>query len=287
MPEIIDGIVFHRVIDKTRLRATLRPLGDHIEASLAPVVVLKELDAPEPVLQYWRERLANPTSDELRKRAARAREQSALRRRTMIRRRVKTAGHDLMLTGTFKANMADLGEAWRLWKEFVRRVRRVWPGFSYCVAWEQQKRGAWHWHASTHNLPRELRAANGVRVKSFNVLRAIWRGVVGDLGGTVHVAKRQRSRRATQQHIAGYLAKYIGKAESAGDGSNRWASSVIAIDAPLRQVISRDELVETLAVLVELCGSDGRELSAAWVSYGDTVFLAAGPPHFTRSRENP
>lgn len=123
-------------------------------------------------------------------------ERSARRAKTQCRRLVKVMGLDALLTLTYQANMQDLAQCKVHLKEFVRRMRRLIPGFSYVAAFERQKRGAWHIHIAIHALPMRLDWA-GVKVKSYGVARAVWRSVVGDLGGTINQSKRKRSSRAT------------------------------------------------------------------------------------------
>ena len=280
MIRIVDGIVYECTRDAESLELVVRQLGEHREAVVQRPMVMRELDAPETVLQWWREREAKGKSAaELAESKEAARQRVARRRKTEGRRRVKAMGHNTLLTGTYRALQGDLSQAWRHWKEFVRRVRRVLPGFSYVVAWERQKRGAWHWHASTHNIPRTLPASNGVKVKSFNVLRAIWRSVVGDLGGNVDVAKRQRSARVTQARIASYLSKYMLKSSlTVADGENVWASSAITLPPPERVRFHAADLLDCIALAHCCVGGEGLTLASAWVApWGDTVYLAAEP----------
>jgi hypothetical protein len=273
MLRIIDGIVYQVRKSESRVRVTARQLGEHREVSVSAPIEMVELDAPEPILQYWRERLARPrTNAEQRDADERNRERVRRRRVTEIRRRVKVHGSDLLLTVTYKANVQDLGVAWKHWKEFVRRVRRVLPGFSYVVAWEQQKRGAWHAHAAVRRISQYL-MVGGVRVKSFNVLRAVWRSVVGDLGGNTDLAKGKRSR----AKIASYMAKYLGKSmASAGDGVNLWASSATKIDAPCTLEFNRECLQEACMFACDWVHESGYEFSSGWVApWGDTMYFAS------------
>eukprot|EP01038_Epipyxis_sp_PR26KG_P019506 gene19506-27637_t len=63
------------------------------------------------------------------------------------------------------------------------------------------------------------------KVKSFEVIRAIWRSVVKDLGGNIDVARRKASSKRSPAQIAAYIAKYIVKAFREGEAfSNRYTA---------------------------------------------------------------
>ena len=116
----------------------------------------------------------------------------------------------------------------------ARRMRRLLPGFVYVAAFERQKRGAWHVHMAIHRLPTALPYA-GVKVKSFNVVRAVWRAVVGDLGGNIDQQRRKRWSQQSSGKLAAYLSKYMLKAFAEGeDWSNRYSGSQgIELPAPV------------------------------------------------------
>ena len=106
------------------------------------------------------------------------RKRAARRAKTRVRRLCKVQGLDTLLTLTYRGLVDDLAVCKRHFKEFIRRLRRALGAFSYVAAFERQKRGAWHVHIACHRLPRTMAARNGVKVKSFNVIRAIWRSVI-------------------------------------------------------------------------------------------------------------
>jgi len=250
--------------------------------SVSAPLEMTELDAPEPILQYFREKLAKPKSAaELREAEDANRERVRRRRVVDIRRRVKVQGADLLLTLTYRANQCDLAVGWRHWKEFVRRVRRVLPSFSYVVVWEQQKRGAWHAHAACRRIAAAL-TVGGQRVKSFNVLRAIWRSVVGDLGGNVDLAKGKHRSRA---RIAAYISKYLGKSmDGQGDGVNLWASSQTPMPEPLRIMFARDQLAELATFAAEWACEGNYRMVSGWIApWGDTMYFAGESPGVDRS----
>jgi hypothetical protein len=133
---------------------------------------------------------------------------------------------DTLLTLTYAENMTDWATLKRHMKEFNRRMARIIPGWFYVAAFERQKRGAWHAHMAVHRLPSELCLRAGVRLKSFNVIRAVWRSVAGEYGGNIDVQARKRNSRRAPSKIAAYLSKYMTKAFADGDPwSNRFSSS--------------------------------------------------------------
>lgn len=153
------------------------------------------------------------TQEDLDERDRRNRNRSVRRAQTEVRRLVKVKSLTAMLTLTYPENMVDLGQAKRHWKEFARRLRRVFPGFEYVGVWERQKRGALHAHVAVREVDRVL-WYRGQLVKSFVVLRKIWQSVIG---ASVEPRVRfdgQRGPRGKQRDtgkLAGYLSKYIGK----------------------------------------------------------------------------
>ncbi|MCW5649192.1 MAG: hypothetical protein KIS62_05575 [Ramlibacter sp.] len=153
-------------------------------------------------------------------------ERAAMRAKQRVRLLCKVAGVDTLLTLTYAANMCDWALLKRHMKEFNRRMAKLIPGWYYIAAFEKQKRGAWHVHMAVHRLPRELTAKGGVKVKSFNVIRAVWRTVTGELGGNIDVQARKRNSQRAPSRIAAYLSKYMTKAFAEGDPwSNRFTSS--------------------------------------------------------------
>jgi hypothetical protein len=65
-----------------------------------------------------------------------------------------------------------------------------------------------------------------VLLKSFNVIRAVWRAVTKEHGGNIDVQARKRNSRRAPSKIAAYIAKYMTKAFADGvPWSNRFSSS--------------------------------------------------------------
>jgi hypothetical protein len=151
-------------------------------------------------------------------------ERATRRARAAARIRCKASGFDSLFTFTYRENVQDRELLARHWKEAVRRIRTVIPDFAYLAVVEVQKRGALHLHVATHRLPQSL-SWRGVKVKSWSVLRAIWRSVVGPLGGNFDESKRRSRSRASSLRIARYITKYVSKEFDDGELNRKryWA----------------------------------------------------------------
>ena len=74
--------------------------------------------------------------------------------------------------------MTDRARMARDFDVFMKRIRRIFPGFEYVCVFEEQKRGAWHAHLAVQRVQSHY-LHKGVLVKSYDLLRAVWRAVVG------------------------------------------------------------------------------------------------------------
>lgn len=206
---------------------------------------------------------------------------SARRAKTKVRRLVKSMGLDSLLTLTYKENLQDLDKAKAHLKEFVRRVRRVLPGFAYVAAFERQKRGAWHMHLAVHRLPQNLPASNGVKVKSWSVIRAIWRSVTQESGGNIDEKKRKRWSRQSSAKLAGYLSKYMLKAYHEGEAwANRFSASAHSLPEAVRQVFRGAALADLIALAYAFAGDGQCSISTYLSRFGDVFYIASesAPP---------
>jgi hypothetical protein len=211
-------------------------------------------------------------------------ERSARRAKTQCRRLVKVMGLDSLLTLTYRDNMQDLESCKRHLKEFVRRMRRLVPGFAYVAAFEQQKRGAWHVHMAIHALPLNL-AWSGVKVKSYSVVRAVWRAVVGDLGGNIDQSRRKRGSRATPAKIASYISKYMLKSfASMGADFERYSASKAEIPKPVCLRFMHEALSDLIMLAYQEAGLVGT-ITSPWLSdFKDRFFLVSEPAPPQQSR---
>lgn len=204
-------------------------------------------------------------------------ERSARRAKTRVRRLCKVMGVDALLTLTYRDNMQDLSQCKAHLKEFVRRVRRLVPGFAYVAAFERQKRGAWHVHMAIHALPFALPWA-GVKVKSYSVIRAVWRSVVGAMGGNIDQARRKRHSKKSPAQMAAYISKYILKAfEDGDDYVNRYSASSATVPPSVRMRFQSASLADLISLVYCQLGSEGT-LTNPWLSpFGDRFFLVSEP----------
>lgn len=283
MLKMVDGCWFESkpAVDEWEVRTVALGNGHH-EASISRPTIWQEVP---PHLQrlfsdHWAETEAREREEKAEERRLSNLKRAARRAKTRVRQMVKVLGLDSMLTLTYRANQTDLATCKKHFKEFVRRIKRALPGFVYVAAFEQQKRGAWHVHMAVHALPRELAASNGVKVKSFNIVRAIWRGVVGDLGGNIDLAKRKRSLRQSVSKLASYLSKYMLKAFEAGDDwSNRYSGSQgVEIPKAVRMRFVGAQLAELIGLVFDEVATPGCEVNS-WLSrFGDVFYVSTESP---------
>lgn len=199
----------------------------HMEYSARRETLWEEIDPAEihlgkTVAAMENKRLGETDAD----RAARVRRnciRSSGRARKVVRRTCKAMGATTLLTLTYRALEVDLVRVKLDLKLFAQRMQRLYPEFCFVAAFERQQRGAWHMHLACRKLPDLLPAKNGVKVRSFNVIRAVWRAVVKEREGNIDVSRRAQSIRSAAR-IASYIASYIAKDFTEGEKwSNRYA----------------------------------------------------------------
>lgn len=128
---------------------------------------------------------------------------SARRASTTIRRKVLAIQADHMLTLTFRYNLKDIEEAWRIFAKFNRLIQKNYGGkYQYVCVPEYQKRGAVHFHLAV------------VGKQNINIIRHFWKKATGELGGNIDVTaplSRKGKKLKQPKKIGNYLAKYISK----------------------------------------------------------------------------
>ncbi|TAG76831.1 MAG: hypothetical protein EAZ24_08235 [Burkholderiales bacterium] len=222
MERIVDGILYEsKPANFVKLKAYLTKTGHQEFVAHRPLVwseVCKidySVSEPEP----------RTDEDEL-SRSARNAARAASRAKTRVRHACKEIGADTLLTLTYRSNQTDLALAKVHLKEFARRMYRVIPGWVAVAGFELQNRGAVHVHLATQRLaPSFVRVDKGavVRVKSYELIRRIWRSVTKEHGGNIDVKARKRGSSRSVARIASYISKYFTKAFSDGEKwSNRW-----------------------------------------------------------------
>jgi hypothetical protein len=188
-----------------------------------------------------------------------------------------------MVTLTYRALQADLVACKRHLSLFCKRMMRAIPGWRYVAAFERQKRGAWHVHIACHALPAVLQR-NGVKVKSWNVIRAMWREVTGD-DGNIDVSRRSRLARKSPAKLAAYLSKYMLKDwEQVEPGTRRFQASATELEPVSRIEIGASNMRDLIDLAFTFGADFDCEVVTAWLSrHGDTFFLATEPRRVDRS----
>ncbi|MBS0172535.1 MAG: hypothetical protein JSR64_00685 [Nitrospira sp.] len=176
-------------------------------------------------------------------------ERSVRRARTKVRRLIKSKDLNTMLTLTYRENMVDRARMQRDFDVFMKRVRRIFPGFQYVCVFERQKRGAWHAHIAVRRLLSHY-VVKGVMVKSYDLLRTVWRAVVGE--GNVDVSKAVRRRRCSVAKLASYLSKYISKGFDECEGGDSYRASGKRLPPPVVIRCSYTCLHEAVSALYDL-----------------------------------
>jgi hypothetical protein len=184
-------------------------------------------------------------------------ERSARRAKTQVRRRAKMIGANTLLTLTYRENMVDEVRAQADFKAFRARLHSL-GEFPYVATLEKQQRGAIHIHIACQRFPAYLKNQHGVRVKSYNVIRSMWRRVVGSDNGNVDISP-SRGRNSAHR-IAAYIAKYAMKniTDSTFNKKCYWSSRHIPRPKVIKLWFDPDttnwELVSMLAQEFELRG---------------------------------
>lgn len=217
-------------------------------------------------------------------------ERAARRAKSKVRQLVKGLGCNSLGTLTYQANQTDRDLCLKHWKEFIRRVRKVLPSFAYVAIPEKQKRGAYHIHIAMRKLPPKIwmPAREGQAegwVKSWDVMRAIWRRVIGG-GGTFNENRSGRGVMARMMKIAGYIGKYVAKgfADDAELNKKRYFASDLPQPSIRRDWHDEAELTGLIAAAYgELAGAALEECATMLPTVGNFFWMSIyappeGPP---------
>lgn len=281
---VIDGALYARSAKPYAFDLRVHDLGHgHLEATSLPRFAWHEVALLSPLARadYADALLAapEPTPQELLDRAAANRERSTRRARTTVRRLAKAKGLTVLLTLTYRENMVDRERMARDFDVFVKRVRRVIPAFEYVCVFERQKRGAWHAHIA---VPRILShyTHKGAIVKSYDLLRSMWRGVVGADNGNVDVSRNKRVNRSAAK-LANYISKYIGKTfDQAERHVNSYSASGRALPPPVTHRVLSGQPLEAMGALFDLLAVDMAgpcEFHQALID-GGGLYVCISPP---------
>jgi hypothetical protein len=201
-------------------------------------------------------------------------ERSARRAKQQCKHVCKAMRVNSLWTLTYRENVQDRDLVLKHVKAFVRRTKQLLGDrWKYCAVLEKQERGAWHVHLATHALPRMLASLDGkeAMAKSWDVMRSVWRNVVGDLGGNFDESKKTNLRSSAA--ISRYISKYVAKAfaDDALLNKRRFSHSE-GVDVATPSV--RDFPPETpLLELMRLCAAAvGNRVTGSWLSLERELF---------------
>lgn len=284
MIRIINGIAYEgKSGDTFRVRA--HDLGNgHLEASAVRETVWRELDWDATAMECYLDcvRALEEDAAYQAEKAARALKVAANRAKTAVRRSCKVMGASTLLTLTYRHNEQDLARVKADLKEFNRRLLRLMPQLRFVACFERQQRGAYHVHMATGGIPATFTKKAGphglpVRVKSYDLIRAVWRDITKERGGNIDVSRRKRHSRSTPAKIAAYISKYVAKDFVEGEkGSNRYARyGSFEIPSPIDLGRFSDALDAVKAIYV-LTG-DLVVFSQHMSKWGDWFYLHAEP----------
>lgn len=203
---------------------------------------------------------------------------SQARARANCRLTCKTMLVNSLWTLTYKANVQDRDLALKHMKEFIRRVRRIIPDFRYVWTLEHQARGAFHVHMATHSLPKVF-LQGGASVKSWDLMRRIWRSVTGEYGGNFDEAKdrnkwhRKGSMQRSAAAIARYISKYIAKSFADDQDLNRkrWNHSDVTLPHAIRERFSID--CDATEMIKMAYAAVGERITRTWWDSGRQCFF--------------
>lgn len=280
MLRIVDGFVYEGKVSDRRWAVTTQELGGHREVCVQRCIDWSEVGPLHPdstAAQILRGEIEDPNAAE--KREANAR-RAARRAKTRVRRLCKVQGLDTLLTLTYRGLQGDLELCKHHFEMMRKRMARLLGSWCYVAVFEEQKRGAWHVHVVTHRMPATF-DRGGVKVKSWNVVRAMWRDITKELGGNVDFSHKRRLLRSPAK-CASYISKYVLKAfEDGADHAKRYLASRCHMPPAVRVVyegIAAHEARDLLAAAFEWA-SEGRDVASVWLSrFGDVFFAAAEPP---------
>jgi hypothetical protein len=265
--KILDGTLYRRDDTPFSYDARVHVLGVHVEAVAVPRYGWREVDTVSESVQadafmaaghIWKDGgwVPTPSSDsDLLDKAAANRERSARRARTKVRRLCKAKGLTTLLTLTYRENMTDRERLVRDFDVFIKRLRRVVPDFQYVCVFERQKRGAWHAHIAVARVLSHY-VHKGALVRSYDLLRSMWRAVVGTDNGNIDVARSRRVARSSAK-LAAYVSKYVTKTfGDQGEGGDSYRASGKALPQPVVVRLHTASLSEAAMGLIDLLSAD-------------------------------
>jgi hypothetical protein len=163
-------------------------------------------------------------------------EAATRRAKQRVRHLAKAMIVNSLWTLTYRENVTDRERVLKDLDRFRRRVSALFGQWRYIAVLEFQQRGAYHIHLATHALPARL-VIGGAKVKSWDVMRRIWRDIVGTAGGNFDESKRGKrwgGQKPVQGagNIARYLAGYVAKDLSLTGLNRKRFSHSEGVDVP-------------------------------------------------------
>ena len=126
-----------------------------------------------------------------------------------------------MLTLTYRENMMDRAHGAR-----ISHLHEAHPSHLSWLRVRVRLRGTEAWCMACPSgraaCPESL-LAQGVLVKSYDLLRAVWRAVVGQ--GNVDISRARRHSQRNIAKLAAYLSKYLSKTFDAGGVGDSYRAS--------------------------------------------------------------
>lgn len=207
-------------------------------------------------------------------------ERAARRAKQKVRYLAKSMGVNALWTLTYRDNVQDRELVLKHLDAFRRRVVALFGEWAYIAVIERQKRGAFHIHLATHALPSRIVKPGYRPVKSWDVMRAIWRHVAGEHGGNFDEAKRQRwgVRKDRPKPIMGagaiasYIAGYVAKDMLESELNRKRYSASKGTAPPAICVEERD--ASTMHQLIEMAYEFiGERITRSWFDRARGVFF--------------
>lgn len=259
-------------------------VNGHREVSARPVIKWTELCEYEDHLRDWPdERSKKEIEFDEEERRLRSLKKAAQRSQTKCRRAIKAGNFREMLTGTYRENQTDLALFKRHLTAFIDAMQYALPKWQYCLSFEKQDRGAYHFHCATTKMPRFVRY-KGEKIEGWLLPTMIWRGIVGSDNGLVFVGGKPRwgdKRRRNQSlgKIASYVSKYIMKdyADSPLGSKRYWASRGVEMPAVVCERIWDVPIEELVRRAFETHAPGDVVVSHRIGHFGDSYWLCTEP----------
>lgn len=244
--------------------------------------------------------------EDMERKAIASKESAQRRAKKMCRQKIKHGGFRHLLTGTYRENMLDFDRIVKDHAAWHRKMRALIPGFRSVWAFEPQKRGAWHFHATCDSLPRFVRY-KGKKINSYEASTLIWQAITGDIqfdfvgplqpgqswpeymvtNGTINVdgytqkTKKKQHADAKAHSLAKmalYVSKYLTKHHAEGLAGRRMWASTSNLTPPKPIVLQFEEC--SFADLISACFEvpDGHRIARHWLNqFGDCWVLDTEP----------